>query len=122
MSDAKQIFTVYCESKQDDSQMFTDKDGTKQWFDKQGQRHRLNGPAIERLDGFKSWHQHGVRHRDDGPAIVYEDGTESWYINGTRYTDIIAWAEAALKYNGVEPTQDDIDDKVIQVMQQDLLA
>ena len=122
MSDIKEIFTIYCESKQDDSQVYTNKDGTKEWFNFQGHRHRLGGPAVERTDGFKSWYMDGMRHRDDGPAIVYEDGEESWYIKGTRYDDIIAWAEAALKYNDVEPTQDAIDAKVIQVMQQDLFS
>lgn len=119
MNDAQDIFELYCESTQD-SQLYTSKDGTKEWFDKQGERHRADGPAVERLDGFKSWHIHGIRHREDGPAIEYENGDKSWYINGERYNDINEWAKAALKYHNIEPTQSNIDAKIAEVMRRDL--
>lgn len=115
----KDIFKIYCESTQD-SQMYTNKDGTKKWFDKQGQYHRTDGPAVERPDGFKSWYLHGNRHREDGPAIEYEDGDKSWYIDSIRYSDINEWAKAALEFRNIEPTQDAIDAKIAEVMQQDL--
>ena len=35
-----------------------DKYGTKQWF-KDGKRHRLNGPAVEFISGFKCWYING---------------------------------------------------------------
>jgi hypothetical protein len=48
-------------------------------------RHRLDGPAIECLDGYKVWYIDGKMHRLDGPAIVYTDGSKEWYIDGKRH-------------------------------------
>jgi len=59
----------------------TDIFGTKQWKDKNGQPHRLDGPAIERADGDKYWFQCGELHRLDGPAIEGADGRKLWYQN-----------------------------------------
>ena len=52
-----------------------------------GQRHRLNGPAIEYANGAKSWYQNDKLHRTDGPACEYADGTKYWYIEGMNYTE-----------------------------------
>ena len=52
------------------------------WLD--GQYHRNlkeRGPAIEYLDGFKSWYVEGKLHREDGPAIIR---ASSWYLNGKK--------------------------------------
>lgn len=46
-----------------------------------GERHRLNGPAIEYANGNKYQHQNGKLHRNDGPAIEI-DGDKLWYKNG----------------------------------------
>ena len=56
--------------------------GNKVWRNKQGQLHRLDGPAFEHADGTKRWYQNGQLHRLDGPAIEYTDGTKRWYQNG----------------------------------------
>jgi len=56
--------------------------GTKRWKDKNGQPHRLDGPATERADGDKYWFQCGKLHRLDGPAIEGADGRKLWYQNG----------------------------------------
>ena len=56
-------------------------DGTKEWR-LNGERHRTDGPAIERLDGTKKWYLNGERHRTDGPAIEWPDGEKEWYLNG----------------------------------------
>ena len=32
--------------------------------------------------GTKYWYLNGKRHRIDGPAIEYVDGTKYWYLNG----------------------------------------
>jgi hypothetical protein len=58
-----------------------DQYGTKLWFNEEGQHHRLDGPAIEWVDGDKSWWFNGKRHRLDGPAIECA-GSKSWYIDG----------------------------------------
>jgi len=59
-------------------------DGTKYWYQKD-QRHRLDGPAIERADGTKEWYQKDQLHRLDGPAIEYANGTKAWWTEGQRH-------------------------------------
>ena len=56
-------------------------DGTKTWY-LNGRPHRIDGPAVIRVNGTKSWYINGLRHRTDGPAIEYSDGTKRWYLNG----------------------------------------
>ena len=59
-------------------------DGTHAWF-QNGQLHRWYGPAIEYADGGRTWYQNGVLHRIDGPAAVFPDGYRAWYQNGLRH-------------------------------------
>jgi hypothetical protein len=49
--------------------------------------HRLDGPAVEHADGFKSWWVEGRRHRLDGPAIECADGYKAWWVEGKRLTE-----------------------------------
>lgn len=100
-------------------QMHADEHGTK-WWRLNGELHHEGAPSVEYADGMKFWYKHGKLHREDGPAIEWPDGRKSWYIDHVRYEDISAWAEAALTYENKEPTQQMIDDKILQVMQQDL--
>ena len=52
-----------------------------------GKRHRLDGPAIE-LSDRKEYFVHGKRHRLDGPAIEYKDKTQyEWWKNGQKHRD-----------------------------------
>jgi len=60
----------------------TDKDGSKFWYNDQGQLHRQDGPAIEWLDGGTTWYQDGEIHRIDGPACEAENGDQWWYQHG----------------------------------------
>jgi hypothetical protein len=61
---------------------------------KDGNLHRVDGPAIIYSDGSHSlgcegtqsfrtqiWCQNDKKHRVDGPAIIYSDGTKHWYLN-----------------------------------------
>lgn len=68
----------------------TDKYGRKVWINKEGQYHRVDGPAIEGSEdtGRKDWYVNGKRHRLDGPAIegMTPANFEVWYINGERLT------------------------------------
>ena len=59
-------------------------DGSKQWY-VNGKRHRLDGPAVEWPDGSNLWYVNGDKHRMDGPAIDYSDGSKQWYVNGKRH-------------------------------------
>ena len=64
-----------------------DNNGTKRWYNEQGQLHRENGPAIEWAEGIKSWYINGQRHREDGPAIEWASGDKYWYINDQRHRE-----------------------------------
>jgi hypothetical protein len=47
-----------------------------------GKKHRDNGPAEIRPDGYKAWFRDGVKHRKGGPAVSYPDGTIEYWENG----------------------------------------
>ncbi len=59
--------------------------GDKEWW-VNGQRHRIGGPAYETSYGV-TWWQHGELHRIDGPAIERSNGDKEWYIKGIEYTE-----------------------------------
>ena len=59
-----------------------DADGSVYYYNAQGQLHRVHGPAVERLNGYRAWYQIGQLHRLDGPAIVNADGYRAWWQNG----------------------------------------
>ena len=60
--------------------------GDKSWY-LNGKRHRVDGPAIERAYGYKAWYINGERHREDGPAVEYANGDKEWYLKGVRYSE-----------------------------------
>ncbi len=49
--------------------------------------HKINGPAIEYIDGEKYWYDDDKLHRMDGPAVEYVNGKKYWYINGENLTE-----------------------------------
>lgn len=51
-------------------------------YTKDGDKHRLNGPAEIHPDGLKIWYSKGIKHRIGGPAVVKPDGTEEYWENG----------------------------------------
>jgi len=55
--------------------------GTR-YYNNAGQLHREDGPAVERVDGYKAWYLNGEYHRTDGPAIEMANGDKEWYLNG----------------------------------------
>ena len=64
-----------------------DRYGTRRYYNSAGQRHRVEGPAVECVNGDKFWYQNDLLHRDDGPAIEYADGTRCWCQNGLRHRE-----------------------------------
>jgi hypothetical protein len=46
-----------------------------------GSRHRDDGPAIIRQDGYKEYWKDGRRHRLEGPAVEFPDGRVIWYAD-----------------------------------------
>ena len=69
-----------------------DINGDQVWI-KDGQRHRIDGPAIIEPDGSKYWIYQGRMHRTDGPAVVYQDGGMEWRLNGVEFPIFEDWLE-----------------------------
>jgi len=62
-----------------------DPSGTIKYLNENWDYHQPNGPAyISKDSKYKSWWINGQRHRLDGPAIERRDGTKSWYLNGNK--------------------------------------
>ena len=51
-----------------------------------GEYHKIDGPAYECNNGYKSWYINGKRHREDGPGIIWEDGDVEYYLNSRWYS------------------------------------
>jgi len=68
----------------EDYNVNVDDEGTIRWYQNDN-LHRLDGPAIECLDGYNAWYFDGKLHRPDGPAINYADGSNAWYFDGKRH-------------------------------------
>jgi len=62
------------------TKIYIDRYESKIYKNSKGSLHRLNGPAIEYLDGDNSWYKEGMLHRADGPAIEHSDGNKEWFI------------------------------------------
>lgn len=56
--------------------------GNKIWCNAKGKKHRLSGPAVQRLNNDREWWVDGQRHRLDGPAVEVHDGTREWWVKG----------------------------------------
>ena len=61
--------------------------GTRRYYNSAGQRHRIDGPAVEHTNGSKLWYQSGQLHRTDGPAVIYYGDYKAWFINGEELTE-----------------------------------
>jgi hypothetical protein len=59
-----------------------DENGVQRWFNKEGQLHREDSPAIIQPDGAEYWYLNGEYHREDGPAYIHKNGFQAWYLNG----------------------------------------
>ena len=67
---------------------YTNDEGNKIWYLPSKGRdylHRLDGPAVEDVDGIKEWWVDGKFHRLDGPAIEWENGTKQWWVDDKLY-------------------------------------
>lgn len=72
------------------------KDWSEQWFDKDMNFHRNNGPAVTHKQGGAMtfiWYQNDRKHREDGPAVVSPFG-EQWFLNGVKYQTKAEWQAA----------------------------
>lgn len=60
--------------------------GKKTWVDKNGKRHREDGPAVIWPNGEEIWYIHGKMHREDGPAYINKsNGETAWYYEGKHH-------------------------------------
>jgi hypothetical protein len=99
------------------STMTIDQNGNKEWRNPQGQRHRIDGPAVEYADGTKVWWLNDQLHRTDGPAVEWANGRKVWYLNGQPHRTLgpaVEWANGTKQWylNGQELT---FDQWVVQV-------
>jgi len=62
----------------EESTLNIDDHGNKEWRNKSGMLHRLDGPAIETTNGNKEWWKNGKLHRIEGPAIEYSNEIKIW--------------------------------------------
>lgn len=64
-------------------------DGTVKYFNKEGELHRVDGPAIEYCrsvgGGGSRWFFKGKKHRENGPAVIHADGSMEYWFNGKRH-------------------------------------
>jgi hypothetical protein len=76
-------FFVYITSTSlDMSQCTQHANGDKVWYNHDGSRHRVDGPAVEDANGHKEWWVDGKLHRLDGPAVEFADGDKQWCVEG----------------------------------------
>ena len=78
-----------------------DEHGDKVWRNKEGNWHRIGGPAIEYSSGTKYWFDNGKQHRIDGPAVEWNServewssGRRDWYLRGKYFESKEAFFEA----------------------------
>ena len=65
---------------------FTDEFGTQFWL-KNNEYHRTDGPAIIWKNGSQEWYINDKRHRTDGPAKIGSDGSKFYWLNGVQLTE-----------------------------------
>ena len=72
---------------QEEQYIKVDKDGSKFYYKDKGMtiEHRLDGPAVECVNGYKAWYVDDKCHRLDGPAIEDADGYKVWCVDGERH-------------------------------------
>ena len=71
-------------------------DGNIEWWEKDGELHREDGPAVVFGFGGCQYWLHGKLHRVDGPAIITagDDPSYSWCLNGVSYSSFSKWLAA----------------------------
>jgi hypothetical protein len=66
-----------------------DQFGTIRYYNAIKQWHRTDGPAVEYINGNKSWYINGKSHHLDGPAAIWTNENKYknkvWYIKNKGY-------------------------------------
>ncbi len=63
-----------------------DEAGNTFYYNEKGQYHRIDGPAVYYIEGYKVWWVNGKIHRLDGPAVEYPDGTVAYWVDNRYLT------------------------------------
>jgi len=80
--------TVLYENLSSDNHYELDENGDKVWLDKDGLKHREDGPAfVGSTHGFRSWWIHGKRHNEYGPAIIYTNGKKVYALDNEKISE-----------------------------------
>lgn len=93
-----------------------------EWYNKEGQLHRENGPAREYTNGSKSWYLNGQLHRENGPAREWANGSKSWYLNGQRHREdgpAVEWIDETKQWylNGKYLTEVEFNERMNLVVE-----
>ena len=65
------------------------------WWEKDGNLHRIGGPAIIYNSGTREWWFEGHLHREgDRPARIESDGARSWWIKSKLHREGVGTAGA----------------------------
>ena len=67
------------------SKIEIDKSGTKLYLNDEGERHRLDGPAVEDSNGTKFWRINGNSHRNIDPSEEWSNGGKYWLFKGRQH-------------------------------------
>jgi len=62
-----------------------DEYGDKLYLNDEDKIHRLDGPALECLNGSKYWYINGNKHRNIDPYVEWSDGEKFWWFKGERH-------------------------------------
>jgi hypothetical protein len=63
-----------------------DYQGNIRYYNSKSDLHRLDGPAIEWIDGDKEWWVIGNRHRLNGYAVSWRSVHKFWYLKNKNYS------------------------------------
>ncbi len=58
-------------------------DGSKYYYKDKAKTilHREDGPAVEHVNGSKTWYVNGNLHRLDGPAVEWAGRSKEWFVD-----------------------------------------
>tara|TARA_B100001059_G_scaffold64396_1_gene60444 strand:+ start:176 stop:562 length:387 start_codon:yes stop_codon:yes gene_type:complete len=92
-----------------------DEKGTRRWH-LNGELHREDGPALEKVDGYKAWYQNDQLHREDGPACEFSNGYKEWFLNGKRHREdgpAVEWINGSKEWwlNGDYLTEEEFNER-----------
>lgn len=71
-------------------------DGNVEYWEKDGELHREDSPAVVFEFGGCQYWLHGKLHRADGPAVITAGDSPSyaWYLHGVNYRSFSEWLVA----------------------------